>query len=122
MRRRFRQFDALNTALRSSFRGLPDLPSKFGSGRDAVGKRKDGLTAYLRTVLADPALAASDDVRSFLELASAEQLVAPDAPRFDASAFTDWGKWMDGWETRRKRIGGHDWCIIALAARRQTRV
>jgi allantoicase len=24
------------------------------------------------------------------------------------------GKWMDGWETRRKRIAGHDWCIIKL--------
>ena len=24
------------------------------------------------------------------------------------------GKWMDGWETRRKRIPGHDWCIIKL--------
>lgn len=23
---------------------------------------------------------------------------------------------MDGWETRRKRIAGHDWCIIKLAA------
>ena len=22
---------------------------------------------------------------------------------------------MDGWETRRKRTGGHDWTIIALA-------
>jgi allantoicase len=22
------------------------------------------------------------------------------------------GKWMDGWETRRKRMAGHDWCII----------
>lgn len=22
---------------------------------------------------------------------------------------------MDGWETRRKRIAGHDWTIIALA-------
>lgn len=21
---------------------------------------------------------------------------------------------MDGWETRRKRIPGHDWCIIRL--------
>ena len=21
---------------------------------------------------------------------------------------------MDGWETRRKRIPGHDWCIIKL--------
>ena len=28
--------------------------------------------------------------------------------------FTEFGKWMDGWETRRKRIAGHDWVIIAL--------
>jgi len=28
--------------------------------------------------------------------------------------FTQQGKWMDGWETRRKRIPGHDWCIIRL--------
>ncbi|KAG9347354.1 hypothetical protein JZ751_004921 [Albula glossodonta] len=33
---------------------------------------------------------------------------------FIASAFTDYGKWMDGWETRRKRLPGHDWCIIQL--------
>ena len=48
--------------------------------------------------------------------ASAEKLIAPEPPCFDAARFTDWGKWMDGWETRRKRIGGHDWCIVALAA------
>jgi allantoicase len=28
--------------------------------------------------------------------------------------FNNLGKWMDGWETRRKRIAGHDWCIIEL--------
>uniref|UniRef100_A0A8D0L573 Allantoate amidinohydrolase n=1 Tax=Sphenodon punctatus TaxID=8508 RepID=A0A8D0L573_SPHPU len=27
---------------------------------------------------------------------------------------TEYGKWIDGWETRRKRIPGHDWCIIQL--------
>uniref|UniRef100_A0A3B3YUP6 Allantoate amidinohydrolase n=1 Tax=Poecilia mexicana TaxID=48701 RepID=A0A3B3YUP6_9TELE len=35
-------------------------------------------------------------------------------PQFIPSAFTEFGKWMDGWETRRKRIPGHDWCIIQL--------
>jgi allantoicase len=25
------------------------------------------------------------------------------------------GKWMDGWESRRRRGGGHDWCIVRLA-------
>lgn len=28
--------------------------------------------------------------------------------------YTDHGKWMDGWETRRRRTPGHDWCIIRL--------
>lgn len=23
---------------------------------------------------------------------------------------------MDGWESRRKRISGHDWCVVKLAA------
>jgi len=25
------------------------------------------------------------------------------------------GKWMDGWESRRKRVPGHDWGVIKLA-------
>lgn len=28
--------------------------------------------------------------------------------------YTDRGKWMDGWETRRRRQPGHDWCMLAL--------
>src|SRR5690349_5246011 len=28
--------------------------------------------------------------------------------------YTDVGKWMDGWETRRRREPGHDWCLIRL--------
>lgn len=35
-------------------------------------------------------------------------------PVFKVGVFTKYGKWMDGWETRRKRIPGHDWCIIEL--------
>ena len=27
------------------------------------------------------------------------------------------GKWMDGWETRRKRSAGHDWAIVRLGRR-----
>jgi len=30
------------------------------------------------------------------------------------SEYTDRGKWMDGWETRRRREPGHDWCVVAL--------
>ena len=28
--------------------------------------------------------------------------------------YTDRGKWMDGWETRRRREPGHDWCVVRL--------
>ncbi|MFI5310801.1 MAG: allantoicase [Gemmatimonadales bacterium] len=28
--------------------------------------------------------------------------------------YTERGKWMDGWETRRRRTPGHDWCIVRL--------
>jgi allantoicase len=34
---------------------------------------------------------------------------------FIPDKYTDRGKWMDGWESRRKRVAGHDWCIIKLA-------
>ena len=48
--------------------------------------------------------------------ARCEYLISPKEPVFDPEAFTEYGKLMDGWETRRKRISGHDWCIIKLAA------
>ncbi len=34
---------------------------------------------------------------------------------FIPGKYDDHGKWMDGWETRRKRVTGHDWCIVRLA-------
>jgi allantoicase len=33
---------------------------------------------------------------------------------FIEDEYTDRGKWMDGWESRRKRVAGHDHCIIEL--------
>lgn len=43
-------------------------------------------------------------------------MLADTEPVFIADKYTDCGKWMDGWETRRRRIPGHDWCIIQLGA------
>lgn len=45
-----------------------------------------------------------------------ENLLKPDAPVFIEGKYTDLGKWMDGWETRRRRTPGYDWCIIRLGA------
>ena len=33
---------------------------------------------------------------------------------FIPDKYTENGKWMDGWETRRKRVPGYDYCIIKL--------
>ncbi len=41
-------------------------------------------------------------------------LVRDAAPVFEPDRYTDQGKWMDGWETRRRREPGHDWCVVRL--------
>lgn len=46
--------------------------------------------------------------------AEAKRMLAFDAPIFIEDEFDDNGKWMDGWETRRKRHAGYDWCIVKL--------
>ncbi|MGH9773761.1 MAG: allantoicase [Candidatus Acidiferrales bacterium] len=43
-----------------------------------------------------------------------ENLLRPSSPVFLEGKFTLRGKWMDGWETRRRRVPGHDWCIVRL--------
>jgi allantoicase len=46
--------------------------------------------------------------------AEAKNLLTPGPAVWKEDAYTDQGKWMDGWETRRRREEGHDWCVIAL--------
>ncbi len=49
-----------------------------------------------------------------------ERLIAAAAPVWRDGEYTERGKWMDGWETRRRRDLGpdaHDWCIVRLGAR-----
>jgi allantoicase len=55
------------------------------------------------------ALAASDEF-----FAEKENLLKPGRGVFIADKYTDRGKWMDGWESRRRRTPGHDWCIVKL--------
>ena len=49
--------------------------------------------------------------------AEKENLLKPGRGIFIPDKFTDHGKWMDGWETRRRRTPGHDWCVIKLGLR-----
>jgi allantoicase len=75
----------------ASFTGLADLASARVGGR---------------------AIAANDDF-----FAPKSNLVKPGAAIFIPDKFTARGKWMDGWESRRRRTPGHDWCAVALGLR-----
>ena len=68
------------------------------------------LTDLAAERLGGKVLACSDDF-----FAEKENLIKPGRGIFIADKYTDRGKWMDGWESRRKRTPGHDWCIIQLA-------
>jgi allantoicase len=43
-----------------------------------------------------------------------ESLLKPSKPIFVEGKYTSRGKWMDGWETRRRRTPGYDWCVLRL--------
>ncbi|MFN0159141.1 MAG: allantoicase [Bacteroidota bacterium] len=72
----------------AAFSGLVDLASERVGGK---------------------ALLASDEF-----FAEKENLLKPGRGIFIPEKYTDRGKWMDGWESRRKRVPGYDWCIIKL--------
>jgi allantoicase len=74
----------------ASFSGLIDLAAAAFGGR---------------------ALATNDDF-----FAGMENLLQPGRGTFIPDKYTERGKWMDGWESRRKRGPGHDWCIVELGA------
>jgi allantoicase len=68
-----------------------------------------GLIDLASELVGGSVVAASDDF-----FAPKEDLIRAATPVFIAGKYTDRGKWMDGWETRRKRTPGHDWCILRL--------
>ncbi len=43
-----------------------------------------------------------------------ENLIKPGRGIYVPDKYTDRGKWMDGWESRRKRVEGNDYCDIKL--------
>ena len=43
-----------------------------------------------------------------------ENLIKSTPPEWREGEYTERGKWMDGWETRRRRSPGFDWAIIRL--------
>ncbi|MGN6668130.1 MAG: allantoicase [Trinickia sp.] len=65
--------------------------------------------------LADSRLGAKALVASDEFFAPKERMLDPQPAVFIPGKYDDHGKWMDGWETRRKRTTGYDWCVVKLA-------
>ena len=64
--------------------------------------------------LAQPRLGSKVIFKTDDFFASAKRIINPLPPIFKEGLFDNNGKWMDGWETRRKRIPGNDYIIIKL--------
>ena len=71
----------------------------------------EGLIDLAAARVGGRALVASDEF-----FAPRHNLLAAGGAVSVEGKYTDRGKWMDGWETRRRRgaEGGYDWCIIRL--------
>ena len=71
--------------------------------------------AFLHLIdLASAAFGGQTLVASDEFFAPKENLVLPGRGIYLPDKYTERGKWMDGWESRRKRTPGNDWCIIKL--------
>lgn len=69
-----------------------------------------GLINLAEDALGAKALWATDDF-----FAAKERMLQRSEPVFRAGVFDEHGQWMDGWESRRRRGGGHDACVVQLA-------
>jgi allantoicase len=69
-----------------------------------------GVINLAEAELGAEALWATDDF-----FAPRARMLARAAPISRPDVFDDNGQWMDGWESRRRRGGGHDACVVKLA-------
>jgi allantoicase len=91
----------------------PDLPDivRIADPLPSDAPAFTHLTDLASELLGGSALATSDDF-----FAPVHNLVHAATPVFVEHRYTERGKWMDGWESRRRRDGGNDWAIVQLGA------
>jgi len=78
----------------------------------AAGPRPDFVDRFID--LAQPRLGAEVIEATDDFFAPRERLIDPAPPVFIPDKYDEHGKWMDGWESRRKRAPGHDYCVVKL--------
>ena len=72
-------------------------------------KKKSKRIDLIAEKLGGKVIYATDDF-----FAEKENLIKEGRGVFIEGKYTDRGKWMDGWESRRKRVPGNDWAIIQM--------
>jgi len=70
---------------------------------------KNGLIDLAQPRLGTKVIYKTDDF-----FASANRIINPAPAVWKEGVFDTHGKWMDGWESRRKRTSGHDYLILKL--------
>ncbi|MEH6576979.1 MAG: allantoicase [Amphritea sp.] len=75
---------------------------------------QDSFNPIKWTNLADARLGAKAIAVTDDWFADVNRLLQPEEPVWKEGVFDDNGKWMDGWESRRKRFEGYDHAIIRL--------
>jgi allantoicase len=78
----------------------------------ATGPEFTNLADLASARVGGRAIATNDDF-----FAPKANLVKPEPAVFIPGKYTSRGKWMDGWESRRRRVPGHDWCLVQLGMR-----
>jgi allantoicase len=87
------------------------------TAKDLTAATFTGLVNLADEFLGAQALLANDEF-----FAPKENLLKPGRGVFLPDEYTDRGKLMDGWESRRRRDQGHDWCIVKLGTPGRVRV
>ena len=73
------------------------------------------LNKFKNTVnLAEPKFGSKVIYKTDQFFGAANRILNSQKPIFKEGIYDHHGKWMDGWETRRKRTKGHDYAIIKL--------
>lgn len=84
------------------------IPAEPSPEAEAFGK---GFVNLLQPRLGAEVAFVTDDF-----FAPAKRIMDPAAPVFIVDEYDDNGKWMDGWESRRRRDDGHDYLVLRLGA------
>ena len=77
----------------------------------SVKNKNQNLTNLASPKIGTKIIEVSDDF-----FGEASRMLDDKEPVFIEDKYDEHGKWMDGWESKRRRDGGNDWAIIELGS------